>query len=221
MKKADDVRLKVALAKGSLLVPTLEVLGKAGFDTAELQDLGRKLMVSTSQADYIIARASDVPTFVEHGAVDIGFVGKDVLMESEKDVFELLDLGYGKCVFALAEAAGASDRTAGRYARLGHVRVATKYPKVAEGYFTSRGRQIEIIKLYGSVELAPLVGLADQIVDLVSTGKTLAENHLVVVEEIATVSCRLIANYVSYKLKCSPIDALVAKLKAVVKEGPC
>lgn len=221
MSSSDNSKLKVALAKGSLLSPTLAVLRQAGFDVTGLQDIGRKLMVSTNQADFVIARATDVPTFVEHGAVDIGFVGKDVLMESEKDVFELLDLAYGKCVFALAEAAGASAETAGRYARLGYMRVATKYPKVAERYFASRGRQIETIKLYGSVELAPLVGLADQIVDLVSTGKTLAENNLVVVEEIASVSCRLIANYVSYKLKYSPIDDLVTKLRTIVKETTC
>ncbi len=203
-------KLRIAVAKGSLWEPVIERLEAAGFDIEPLRNPGRRLQLETAEVEYVISRAVDVPTFVEWGAVDIGFVGSDILMEEDYDVFELLDLAIGQCRFVLAgraEAAGAAPAP-GRLQR-----VATKYPKVAADYLERCGRQAEIIKLYGSMELAPLVGLADEIIDLSSTGRTLADNGLVVIDEIVEVSCRLIANYVSYKMKSSAINELVNKVK--------
>lgn len=206
-------KLKIAVSKGSLLTPVIELLGDVGFDTAPLSEPGRRLRLETADAEYVICRATDVPTFVEWGAVDIGFVGSDTLMEGDYDIFELLDLGIGTCQFVLAGRADTAVAGAEEALREnGPRRIATKYPKVAAEYLERCGRQAEIIKLYGSMELAPLVGLADEIVDLRSTGKTLAENGLVVLDEIAQVSCRLIANYVSYKIKSATINELVERL---------
>ena len=159
-------------------------------------------------------RPSDVPTYVEAGAADIGITGKDVLLEqSERDVYELFDLGYGRCVMVLATVEG-EDASAEALRRLGVMRVATKYPKIAAGYFERTGRQAEIVEVKGSVELAPLTGLAEAIVDLTATGTTLRENGLVVREEIAVATARLIANPVSHKLKAAAIDDVVRRLRA-------
>lgn len=198
-------KLTIALSKGSLFPPVVDRLEAAGFDVGPLRDPGRRLCLETDEARYVISRAADVPTFVEWGAADVGFVGSDLLMEGDFGVFELLDLGVGRCKFVLAGPVGEEEA--------GPIRVATKYPRVAGRYMERRGRQVEIIKLYGSMELAPLVGLADRIVDLTSTGRTLADNGLVIIEEIASVSCRLIANYVSYKLKSARINELVDKVR--------
>jgi len=206
-------KLRIALPKGSLMEPTLNLLADIGYDVAPVRQGSRKLSFSTEEADFIIARATDVPTYVMYGAVDLGFVGKDVLMESTPDVFELLDLGYGQCKFILAEPVAESAKTGEYYRRAGQLRVATKYPNVTKNYFERRGLQVETIKLYGSIELAPLAGLADQIVDLLSTGRTLAENNLQVIDEIAPISCRLIANYVSNKLKSAEITDFVARME--------
>ncbi len=206
-------KLRIALPKGSLIEPTLNLLSKIGYDVAPIRSGSRKLSFSTEQADFIIARATDVPTYVMYGAVDLGFVGKDILMESTPDVFELLDLGYGQCKFILAEPVAKSAKAGEYYRRAGQLRVATKYPNVTKNYFEQQGLQVETIKLYGSIELAPLAGLADQIVDLLSTGRTLAENNLQVIDEIAPISCRLIANYVSNKLKSVEIINFVARLE--------
>jgi ATP phosphoribosyltransferase len=154
-----------------------------------------------------------VPTHVAHGAADIGIVGKDVLLETDADVLELVDLGYGRCRFVVAAPMGSVDRSLDEYRHLGSLEVATKYPRVAERHFQGRGIQVEIIKLSGSVELAPQVGLADWIVDLVSTGRTLRENSLSIVEEIATCTARLIANRVSYARDRDRIAALAMKLE--------
>lgn len=201
-------KLKIALSKGSLLEPVIDRLNEVGLDTEPLKDPGRRLRLETADAEYIISRATDVPTFVEWGAVDLGFVGSDILMEGEFDTFDLLDLGIGQCRFVLAGREGTTGE-----AGANPFRVATKYPRVAAEYLARCGRQAEIIKLYGSMELAPMVGLADQIIDLTSTGRTLADNGLIVIEEIAPVSCRLIANYVSYKLKSARINELVEQLR--------
>lgn len=212
--------LRIALSKGSLLPPTIERLASAGLNMAPLMEVGRQLLIDAGSEEYIIARAADVPTYVELGAVDIGFVGSDVLMEGQYQVFELLDLGYGKCKFVVAAPIGANKAAAkdnaadGAFGRVS-MTVATKYTKVAAAYLAERGLQAELIKLYGSIELAPLVGIADLIIDLMSTGRTLAENGLEVVDEIADISCRLIANRVSYKLKSAAINELVGKLAAV------
>jgi ATP phosphoribosyltransferase len=160
-------------------------------------------------------RPSDVPTYVEAGAADLGITGKDVLMEqSEREVYELADLRYGECKMVLATAAG-EDRAAEALRRLGVVRIATKYPRVAGRYFLETGRQAEIVEVKGSVELAPLTGLAEGIVDLTASGSTLRENGLVVREEIARCTARLIANPVAHKLHADAIDELVERLNAV------
>ena len=158
-------------------------------------------------------RPSDVPTYVEHGSADIGITGKDVLLEqSQRKVYELLDLGYGQCEMVVAAPDG-GDPIGDALRRLGRVRIATKYPKVAAEHFQATGRQAEIVEVKGSVELAPLTGLVDGIVDLTATGKTLAENNLTIVERIATCTARLIANPVAHKLKAAEIDAIVERVR--------
>jgi ATP phosphoribosyltransferase len=160
-------------------------------------------------------RPSDVPSYVEHGAADIGITGKDVLLEqSDREVYELLDLGYGECRMIVAvqgDRAGLEEPLR----RLGRVRIATKYPRIASEHFAETGRQAEIVEVKGSVELAPLTGLVDGIVDLTATGRTLAENGLEVVEEIGTCTARLIANPVAHKLKAGEIDALVERIRGL------
>jgi len=205
--------LRIALAQGVLLPDTRLALEAAGLATDALADGGRRLVLPSADVDYVLARPSDVPTHVAHGAADVGIVGKDVLLESDADVLELVDLGYGRCRFVVAAPTGSVDRSLDEYRHLGSLEVATKYPRVAERHFQGRGMQVEIIKLSGSVELAPQVGLADWIVDLVSTGRTLRENSLSIVEEIATCTARLIANRVSYARDRERIAALAAKLE--------
>jgi ATP phosphoribosyltransferase len=205
--------LRIAVPRGALFADTLELLDRLGFETTEVREGDRRLLFE--QAGIVTMRPSDVPTYVEAGAADVGVTGKDVLMEqSEREVYELADLGYGPCTMVLASAAG-EDRAAEALRRLGVVRIATKYPRVAARYFTDTGRQAEIVEVKGSVELAPLTGLAEGIVDLTATGQTLRENGLVVREEIAHCTARLIANPVSHKLKAGAIDALLDRLNAV------
>ncbi len=205
--------LRIAVPRGALFAQTLDLLDRIGIDTREVRDNDRKLLFDAS--GIITMRPSDVPTYVEAGAADIGITGKDVLMEqSEREVYELVDLGYGQCTMVLATAAG-EDRAAEALRRLGVVRIATKYPRVAARHFVETGRQAEIVEVKGSVELAPLTGLAEGIIDLTATGKTLRENGLVVREEIARCTARLIANRVAHKLKAQEIDALLERIDAV------
>jgi len=204
--------LRIAVPRGALFGETLDVLDRLGVDTSEVRSNDRKLLFGAGQL--ITMRPSDVPTYVEAGAADIGITGKDVLLEqSERDVYELVDLGYGRCVMVLATVEG-EDASAEALRRLGVMRVATKYPKIASGYFERTGRQAEIVEVKGSVELAPLTGLAEAIVDLTATGTTLRENGLVVREEIVVATARLIANPVSHKLKAAAIDDVVRRLRA-------
>jgi ATP phosphoribosyltransferase len=204
--------LRIAVPRGALFSETLDVLARLGVDTAEVRSNDRKLLFDDGQI--ITMRPSDVPTYVEAGAADIGITGKDVLMEqSERDVYELFDLGYGRCVMVLATVEG-EDPSVEALRRLGVMRVATKYPKIASAFFERTGRQAEIVEVKGSVELAPLTGLAEAIVDLTATGTTLRENGLVVREEIAVATARLIANPVSHKLKAEAIDDAVRRLRA-------
>lgn len=204
--------LRIAVPRGALFEETLDVLDTLGVDTAEVRSNDRKLLFDDGQL--ITMRPSDVPTYVEAGAADIGITGKDVLMEqSERDVYQLFDLGYGRCVMVLATVAG-DDPSVEALRRLGVMRVATKYPKIATAFFERTGRQAEIVEVKGSVELAPLTGLAEAIVDLTATGTTLRENGLVVREEIAVATARLIANPVSHKLKAAAIDDVVRRLRA-------
>jgi ATP phosphoribosyltransferase len=205
--------LRIALAQGALFSDTKAALEAAGLDTAPLAENGRRLLVPAGDVAYVLARPSDVPTYVSHGAADLGIVGKDVLLESEADVLELVDLGYGRCTFVVAAPADSLDRSLDEYRHLGSLEVATKYPRVAARHFQRRGIQVELIKLGGSVELAPQVGLSDWIVDLVSTGRTLRENALAVVEEIATCTARLVANRASYARDRERIAGIAERLE--------
>jgi ATP phosphoribosyltransferase len=205
--------LRIAVPRGTLLTQTLDLLDRLDIDTREVRDNDRKLLFE--DVGIVTMRPSDVPTYVEAGAADIGITGKDVLMEqSEREVYELIDLGYGECRMVLATVAG-EDRASEALRRLGVVRIATKYPRTATRYFEDTGRQAEIVEVKGSVELAPLTGLAEGIVDLTATGTTLQENGLVVREEIATCTARLIANPVAHKLKARALDELLERLNAV------
>jgi ATP phosphoribosyltransferase len=212
MTKGID-QLRVAVPRGSLFGGTLDLLDRLGIDTTEVRDNDRKLLFDDGRL--ITMRPSDVPTYVAAGAADIGITGKDVLLEqAEREVYELRDLGFGRCVMVLAGVAG-EDRGAEALNRLGVVRIATKYPKIAAKYFFETGRQAEIVEVKGSVELAPLTGLSEAIVDLTATGTTLRENGLVIREEIVVCTARLIANPVAHKLKAKPIDALLEALDSI------
>ena len=204
--------LTIAVPRGALLRETLDALDGIGVDTAPVRANDRRLLFE--DVGIVTMRPSDVPTYVEAGAADIGITGKDVLMEqSGRSVFELLDLGYGRCRMVLASVDDEPDPAAEALRRLGVVRVATKYPRIAAGFFERTGRQAEIVEVKGSVELAPLTGLVEAIVDLTATGTTLRENRLIVREEIAVATARLIANPVAHKLKAQAIDAVVERLR--------
>lgn len=205
--------LKLALPRGALWGPTLDALDAIGVDTAEMRGDSRSLVFEASGLTLVTMRPSDVPTYVEAGAADLGITGKDVLLEQrDRVVYEILDLRYGACRMVLAGRRG--DASLGESERrLGAMRIATKYPRIAERHFEETGRQAEVIDVKGSVELAPLVGLADGIVDLVATGRTLAENGLEVREEIVECTARLVANRVSHKLRAAEVDDLVERLR--------
>ncbi len=202
--------LRIAVPRGALFQETLDLLERVGVATGEVRENDRKLLFE--DIGVITMRPSDVPTYVEAGAADIGITGKDVLIEqSERDVHELADLGYGRCTMIVASEAG-PDPISAALRRLGVVRVATKYPRLANEYFLATGRQVEIVEVKGSVELAPIAGLADAIVDLTASGTTLRENNLVVREEIVVCTARLIANPVADRLKAPAIDALISRI---------
>jgi len=204
--------LRIAVPRGALFSDTLDLLASLGIDTDEVRANDRKLLFE--DAGLITMRPSDVPTYVASGAADLGITGKDVLMEqSDRPVYELLDLGYGRCTMVLATIDG-PDPAAEALRRLGVMRVATKYPRISAQYFEDTGRQAEIVEVKGSVELAPLTGLAEGIVDLTASGTTLRENGLVVREEIARSTARLIANPVAHKLRAAAIDDLVGRIRA-------
>jgi ATP phosphoribosyltransferase len=205
--------LTIAVPRGALFRETLDLLDRIGVDTAPVRANDRKLLFA--DVGIVTMRPSDVPTYVEAGAADIGITGKDVLMEqSERSVFELLDLGFGRCTMVLASVADEPDPAAEALRRLGVVRVATKYPRIAADFFERTGRQAEIVEVKGSVELAPLTGLVEAIVDLTATGTTLRENRLAVREDIAVATARLIANPVAHKLKAAAIDEVLERLRA-------
>lgn len=205
-------RLTIAVPRGALMREALDLLDTLGIDTSEVRSNDRKLLFE--DVGIITMRPSDVPTYVESGAADVGITGKDVLMEQpEREVYELLDLGFGRCLMVLASVAG-DNAGAEALRRLGVMRVATKYRRIASQHFEQTGRQVELVEVKGSVELAPLTGMVDAIVDLTATGTTLRENGLVIREEIAVTTARLIANPVAHKLKAAAIDAMVEKLRA-------
>ena len=201
--------LRVAVPKGSIFEDALRALEGAGLPVEVLREDGRKLLYEAQGTEFIVGRPSDVPVYVEYGAADVGIVGKDVLEEQEPNVVELRDLGTGWCRMVLAAPAEKADevREAIRHAEVVHV--ATKFPRTARRYFEGMGRQAEIIALHGSIELAPLVGLAECIVDLSATGTTLRENNLMVLDEISTSTARLIANRGAYRLRNREVAALV------------
>ena len=205
--------LTIAISKGRILQDALPLLASAGIVPAEDPDRSRKLVLPSinGQVELVIIRATDVPTFVEYGAADLGIAGKDVLLEHDSDaLYEPLDLKIAKCRLMTAAIKGAELPS-------GRLRVATKYVKTAQRYFAQRGQQAEIIKLYGSMELAPLVGLADCIVDLVDTGNTLKANGLEALDLILPISSRLIVNKASMKMKHQTIKALIDQLSSAVK----
>lgn len=205
--------LRIAVPRGSLLADTLDRLQTVGFDVSEVRENDRKLVFELGEGRTIITtRPTDVPVYVEYGAADVGIVGKDVLMEYERHVYELADLGFGRCRIVYAAAAG-RDPEEEELRHLGVMRVATKLPNITRRYFEERGQQVEIIPLRGSIELAPQVDLAEGIVDLVATGATLRENNLEERAEIAVSTARLIANRVSHKLKGGMIDELARRLQ--------
>jgi ATP phosphoribosyltransferase len=221
--------LTIAVPRGALFGGTVQLLASLGLDTEELRSNDRKLLFE--DIGVITMRPSDVPTYVEDGAADLGITGKDVLLErgggasdhgaherGRRQIYELLDLGYGRCTMVFATADRVNDRgedpAAEALRRLGAMRVATKYPRIAARHLEETGRQGEIVEVKGSVELAPLTGLAEAIVDLTATGTTLRENGLVVREEIVECTARLIANPVAYKLKAAQIDQLLERMRA-------
>ncbi|MDR9851995.1 ATP phosphoribosyltransferase [Paenibacillus sp. VCA1] len=206
--------LKVAMPKGRIYKKAAELFRKAGLPIEAEVDETRKLVIDLPELgmEFILAKPVDVPTYVEYGAADIGIVGKDVLMEENRDVYELLDLGIAKCRMSVI---GLPNWQPGIQQR-----VATKYPNVASQYFREQGQQVEVIKLNGSIELAPLIGLADRIVDMVETGQTLKENGLVEMSRIFDITSRLIANRVSYRMKNAQIQSLCDRLqKAIASEA--
>ncbi len=199
--------IKIALPKGRLGDKVLAMFENAGYVCPEIHTPSRKLVFSTEEVSYFYVKPSDVPIYVERGVADIGVAGSDILMEYEPDVYSLLDLGIGKCRICVAAKAEFEDDLSMP------LKVATKFKNVASKYYTSCGRAIDIIKLNGSIELAPILGLSDVIVDIVETGTTLKENGLVVKETIAPVSARLIANKTAYKFNSDEITKLLQKLQ--------
>ncbi|MDD4699037.1 MAG: ATP phosphoribosyltransferase [Oscillospiraceae bacterium] len=199
--------LKIALTKGRLEKDAITMFDKMGLDTAALKEKGRRLILPVSQYEAVLAKAADVITYIEHGVCDIGIVGKDTILEYPGGYYELLDLGIGKCRFALAGPKGVDF-----YGGYSSKTIATKYPHVAERFFSKKGMDVRIIKIEGSVELAPLLKLADAIVDIVETGKTLYENGLEIIEDVEPISARVIVNMASLKMRKSEIEDFVARL---------
>lgn len=209
--------LTIALSKGTLLKPTLQLLTQADLPAEGIDSDSRSMIFNyegNPSIRYIMCRPTDVPVYVEHGAADIGIVGKDVIVEQERDVFEMVDLGFGYCRFVVAAPASMADM---KLKDMNYKRVATKFPVVAEHYFREQGLQVEIITLHGNIELAPLMGLSDMIVDIVSTGRTLRENNLVELISIMDSTTRLICNRVSYRTKHTYIQPLIERMQNLVK----
>ena len=210
-------RVTFALAKGRLGEKGAELLEQAGVDCSVLLDQGRKLMFedASGQWRFLLVKPSDVTTYVDHGVADIGIVGKDTLMESGAPLYEMLDLGYGACKLCIC---GYPEQREKPITNM-QWSVGTKYPRIARSYYASMGRTIDIIELHGSVELAPILGLSDVILDIVESGRTLVENGLVVLEEICDVSARLVVNRVSLKTKGKMILPLVERLSSILQGG--
>ena len=206
-------KLRIALTKGRLEKQTVALFEQMGLDCTELHNKGRRLILPVGDYEAVLAKAADVVTYVEHGVCDIGVVGRDTIVEYGKSFYEVCDLGLGKCDFCLAGKKGASF-----YGGYNVKRIATKYPNVARAFFQSKGMDVNIIKIEGSVELAPLLDLSDAIVDIVETGTTLRENGLEVYEKIMPISARVIVNTARMKLRRDEIDAFVEKIGKASQE---
>ena len=211
-------RLRMAIPKGSLFEGSLRVLRAADVEIGALADPGRLLIVDTDEIRFIIGKPTDIPAYVAYGAADVAIAGADVLAEAALDVAELADLRFGACRFVVAEREGSSAEIADSYRRLGVVRVATKYPRITEAYFADRGVQVEIVKLHGNIELAPLIGLADQVVDITATGTTLRDNHLRIVDEVMASSARFVANPVAVRIDSQRVMDLAGRLARAAGE---
>ncbi|MFO7577434.1 MAG: ATP phosphoribosyltransferase [Pelovirga sp.] len=205
-----------ALPKGRIMQDSMELFGRIGITCPEMSEDSRKLVFENREQKFrfMAVRATDVPTYVEYGCADLGVVGKDTLLEQGKKLYEPLDLKFGYCRLVVAEPKGLENSD--HPLNWSNIRVATKYPNITERYFAARGIQVELIKLYGSIELAPLVGLSERIVDLVSTGGTLKANNMVEVETIAEITSRLIVNRASLKTKHQRISAIINGLEQVI-----
>lgn len=207
--------ISIALTKGRLEKETVKLLDKASFGTEELKDKGRKLVFNDTKEKikYFLVKAADSITYVEHGVADIGVVGKDTLLESDNNYYEVLDLGIGKCKFIVASLPENEFLK-----KIGHIKIGTKYPTVAKEYFKRKGMDVEIIKIEGSVELAPILGLCDAIVDIMETGTTLKENGLIVYDTICDISARIIVNKASFKMKKREIESFIERIRDVLSE---
>lgn len=205
--------ISIALTKGRLEEETVKILEKAQYDPSELKNKGRKLVFKDKKEDisYFLVKAADSITYVEHGVADIGVVGKDTILESEHKCYEVLDLEIGKCGFIVA-----SLPENDIFKKVGHIKIGSKYPKVAKEYFKKKNMDVEVIKIEGSVELAPILGLCDGIVDIMETGTTLKENGLVVLDRICDISARLIVNKASFKMKQNEIGDFIKRIKEVI-----
>lgn len=209
--------LTFALAKGRLAEQTMALFEQIGMPCEEMKEKSRKLIFTNEdmKLKFFLSKASDVPTYVEHGAADVGIVGKDTIVEENRNLYEMLDLGLGKCKMAVAGPKEMKEKLDKAY----DLRVATKYPKIAMEYFYHQKHQtVEIIKLNGSVELAPIVGLSDVIVDIVETGSTLKENGLEVLEDICPLSARIIVNRVSMKMEHERITNMIEKIRKLTQK---
>lgn len=202
--------VSIALTKGRLEKEAIKIFERAGFGVDNLKDKGRKLVFNDTKydIDYFLVKSNDCITYVEHGVADVGIVGLDSLLEKSNNCYELIDLGVGKCKFIVA-----SMPDKDLFKMKGHIKIGTKYPKVAKDYFKQNNIDVEIIKIEGSVELAPILGLCDGIVDIMETGTTLKENGLVVSREIKDISARLIVNKASFKLKKKEIDFILESVR--------
>jgi ATP phosphoribosyltransferase len=212
-----DSRLRMAVPKGALFEGSLALLKAAGIDVGALENPGRQLIVDTDDMRFIIGKPTDIPAYVAYGAADVAISGADVLVEAALDVVELADLGFGACRFVVAEREDAGDTVEEAYRRLGVIRVATKYPRITEAYFAGRGIQVEVVKLHGNIELAPLIGLADRVVDITATGTTLRENGLRIVDEVMSSSARFVANPVSVRIDSGRVMDLADRLQQAVR----
>ena len=202
--------LRIALTKGRLERDTVAMFEHIGFDCTAVHEKGRKLIlpIGDNRFEVVLAKAADVITYVEHGVCDLGVVGKDTIIENGSSFYEVLDLGFGKCKFALAAPKGTDF-----YSGYASKTIATKYPNVARSFFEGKGMDVKIIKIEGSVELAPLLGLSDAIIDIVETGSTWKENGLEVIEKVCDISARLIVNTASMKLRKQEIDTLINQME--------